>query len=181
MADFSEHLHNYRNFVAKIDARCGRIVSEMGDSIACRDGCDHCCRHISLFPVEALAVALALQKSPPEKSTRIRELAASATMEKCPLLENGGCLLYEARPIICRTHGLPLLISREGDKVLDFCPRNFKEVSIFPSHANLDLDLLNATLAAINAVFTASIKENYGLTFRRMTMAEALLLNFLSK
>jgi Fe-S-cluster containining protein len=127
--------------------------------------------------VEALSIALALRQSPPEKSERIRELAAAATLEKCPLLENGRCLLYEARPIICRTHGFPLLTLREGEKVLDFCPLNFKGVSTFPSNAILDLDLLNATLAAINAVFIASVKEGAGFCRERMTMAEALLLN----
>jgi Fe-S-cluster containining protein len=123
-----------------------------------------------------MAIALALRQSPPENSSRIRELATTATMGKCPLLDNGRCLLYEARPIICRTHGFPLLTTLGGEKILDFCPRNFKGVSTFPSNAILDLDLLNATLAAINAVFTVSVKESDCSTLGRMTMAETLLL-----
>lgn len=163
--------------MAKVDDLCSRILSEMGAFITCREGCSHCCRHISLFPVEALSIALALRQSQPEKSSHIRELAAAATMDKCPLLDNGRCLLYEARPIICRTHGLPLLTIRKGEGVLDFCPLNFNGVSTFPSNAILDLDLLNATLAAVNAVFTDSVNEGDWQTSGRMTMAEALLIN----
>jgi len=176
MADFDELLNNYRNLVAKVDFLSAQIISQFRDSIACAEGCDACCRHISIFPVEAVAIAVAIQNSPQIKLARIRNLAAAATADCCPLLENGRCILYEARPIICRTHGLPLLTFREGENTLDFCPLNFEGITSFPATAILNLDILNATLASINAVFIASAKDIDWIASERITMAEALLI-----
>ena len=176
MVNYVEMLHNYRNLVAKVDELCRNIRSEYGDYITCREGCSGCCRHISLFPVEAVALAAALHDLSPEMSARIRKPAASPSGEACPLLNNGRCLLYEYRPIICRTHGFPLLACREGEKSLDFYPNNFKGVASFTATAVLNLDLLNTTLASINAVFVASCDESTLLSKDRISLADALLL-----
>jgi Fe-S-cluster containining protein len=177
MANEMESLLNYRNLVAKVDELCGRIIREYGDSISCHKGCDGCCRHISLFPVEAAALAAALRGIPPEKSAQIRKLARAASPEACPLLENGCCLLYAFRPIICRTHGLPLITGREGEKVIDFCPKNFGDITSFPAADVLNLELLNSTLAVINRVFTASCDVSPLPGKDRLSIAEALLLD----
>jgi len=177
MATEMETLVNYRNLVAKVDELCRRIVLEYGDLISCRKGCDGCCRHITLFPVEAVALAAALREISPEKSAQIRQLARAASPEACPLLKNGCCLLYAFRPIICRTHGLPLITDREGEKALDFCPKNFSGISSFPAADILNLELLNATLAVINGVFTASCVISPLLRKDRLSIAEALLLD----
>src|SRR5574340_1508319 len=99
-------LQNYRNLVTKVDEHCGRIGREFGEHLACHRGCDGCCRHLSLFWVEGVALAAALAELSPEESAPIRERARATSAEgPCPLLENGRCLLYAALPIICRTHG----------------------------------------------------------------------------
>jgi Fe-S-cluster containining protein len=178
MATEMETLLNYRNLVAKVDELCRRIIIDYGDLISCRKGCDGCCRHISIFPVEAFALATALSHSSAAESARIRNLARSASAQDCPLLDRGICLLYHARPIICRTHGFPILAGPEGEKALDFCPKNFTGVTSFQASAILDLDLLNATLAAINGVFIASRDENIWHTKERLSIAEALILDW---
>jgi len=43
----------------------------------------------------------------------------------CTFLYEGQCSIYEARPLICRTQGLPLFVASEN--VLDYCPLNFKD------------------------------------------------------
>ena len=172
-----ENLRNYRILVARIDELCRRIVAEYGEYLVCGEGCDGCCRHVSIFPVEAVALAEALGGLPAEQAAHIRELArAASTVDACPLLENGRCLLYSARPIICRTHGLPLLIGQEGEERIDFCPKNFREVASIPAVAVINLDLLNATLAAINAVFSTSRRGSAEPEQQRLSISEALLL-----
>jgi Fe-S-cluster containining protein len=174
MGDCHETLENYRALTARVDDLCRLIATEYGDCLACREGCDDCCRHIAIFPVEAASLALALSELNPEEVAHIRDLARTTSPDVCPLLENGRCLLYIARPIICRTHGFPL-ISSEREGLIDYCPKNFKNVTSFPAAFVLDLDRLNTTLAAINAVFTASSGFSHLSGHERLTIAEALL------
>jgi uncharacterized protein len=168
-------LHNYRAFRERVDRICREIEAEFGTHLSCRAGCDSCCRHLSLFPVEAAALATALDDLPPARAERIRNRARRASPEDpCPLLEKGGCLLYAARPLICRTHGLPLLTGHEGAKSVDFCPLNFQGIASLPGKAVIDLDRLNTTLAAINALFVAKAFADTSLEKDRITIADAL-------
>ncbi len=163
-------LENYRALVARVDELCERTFTAMGDHIACHAGCDACCRHLSIFAVEAAALREALRELPPEKAALIRSKAAhSDENSPCPLLHEGLCLLYHARPIICRTHGLPLLLEREGERSVDFCPENFQGLPSIPGSAVIDLERLNTMLATINALF---LQEHPGP--ERLTLAEAL-------
>ena len=175
MSTIYELLRNYRNFLARVDHICREIEVEFASSVACHAGCDGCCRHISLFPVEAAALGAALDDIPPEKAVAIRARAFGASPDgPCPLLENGLCLLYDARPIICRTHGLPLLTLQGGKRTVDFCPLNFRDITSLPGNAVIDLDRLNTTLAAINALFVAESSTRSPQGEERMTIAEAI-------
>jgi len=171
----SAYLQNYRNLTAKVDDICRLIATNYGSCLACREGCDDCCRHISIFPVEAESLDAALRELPAEEGARIRKLARAASSDACPLLESGRCLLYAARPMICRTHGFPFLSAGPAGGI-DFCPKNFIGVTSFPAACVIDINLLNTTLAAINSVFM----EYSGITLlpgrERLTIAEALLL-----
>lgn len=170
-----ELLRNYRDLQARIDLVCRKIEAEFGPHLACQGGCDGCCRHISLFRVEAVALATAVNDLPPEEASHILIRARGASPDgPCPLLENGLCLLYAARPIICRTHGLPLLTLQGGKQSVDFCPLNFRDITSLPGSAVIDLDRLNTTLAAINALFVAEFFKNAPPEKARITIAEAL-------
>lgn len=163
-------LENYRALVARVDELCDRTFTALGAHIACRAGCDACCRHLSIFAVEAAALREALRELPEEKAALIRSKAkASDQNAPCPLLHDGLCLLYHARPIICRTHGLPLLLERQGERSIDFCPENFQGLESIPGSAVIDLERLNTMLATVNALF---LQEHPGP--ERLTLAEAL-------
>jgi uncharacterized protein len=178
MQSQTDTIRNYRNLVAKVDEFSHRISSEYGNLIFCRKGCDGCCRQITLFPVEAYALASELRRAPEEVSARIRKRSLKISPDACPLLEDGICLLYPARPIICRTHGIPILIAGDHEKTIDFCPKNFMGVASFPAADILNLDLLNSTLSLINRVFTSSCEETVWRSKDRFSISEALLIVF---
>ncbi len=173
----SELLYNYSALVDKVDSLCREIILASGDAIACRKGCDGCCRQFSVFPVEAFSIACAVATLDPAQAHMIRDRALSLRDgDDCPLLDHGCCLLYDHRPIICRTHGLPILIRNGETPTVDFCPRNYRNVESIEGRCIIDLDRLNDTLAAINSIF---IKEWFGcrLPFSdRLSIAEAVLL-----
>jgi len=172
-----DHLDNYRLLVARVDALSRRIEEAFRSQVSCRRGCDSCCRHLSLFRVEGTALALALGELPEAEAERIRERARGATADgPCPLLEDGACLLYAARPIICRTHGLPLLTGEGDARRVDYCPENFRGVESLPAAAVIDLDRLNTTLVAVDALFVSQAFPGQSAAGERLTIAEALLL-----
>lgn len=170
-----ENLRNYLALIAKVDDLCQRTTARFQDEIACRRGCAGCCQHISVFPVEARAMATALANLPNTDAEHIRDRARGAGADApCPLLEDGICLLYAARPLICRTHGLPVLTRQAGAPSVDFCPENFRGIATLPGNAVLDLDRLNETLAAINALFIAEVRNEGTTPPERLTIAAAL-------
>ncbi|WP_224982836.1 YkgJ family cysteine cluster protein [Geomonas agri] len=164
-------LENYWALLARVDEICRRTSEAFSTHITCHAGCDACCRHLSIFSVEAAALRNALKELPPEQAELVRSKAREAREDSpCPLLHDGLCLLYQARPIICRTHGLPLLLLREGEKTVDFCPENFQGLPSIPGSAVLDLERLNMMLATINALYLQSFPGP-----ERLTIAQALL------
>lgn len=148
-----ETLNNYRNLLAKIDELCRGIETRLGDKITCHEGCSSCCTHLSLFPVEAEALAQALTEASEELCERIRNRARTADAEQCPLLEQNRCLLYASRPVICRTHGLPVLLNEEGGGRVDLCRLNGQGLETLEPADILDLERLNALLSTINNLF----------------------------
>lgn len=174
MTELSSHLANYYALCDRVAAFSRQVTTAFADCMVCRPGCDSCCRHLALFPVEAYALVVALAALPLAVQEVIRTRAVTATTVDCPLLVDSHCLLYEARPLICRTHGLPLLIVAEGNKIIDFCPKNYNGIINFPGSAVLDLEQLNTVLTAVNAMFIQSALS--GNAPERLTIAEALLL-----
>ena len=147
-------LNNYRQLVARIDALCNGIAEALGEQITCSEGCSACCTTITLFPVEAAALATALDALSEEEAEEIRRhVAEHAEGERCPLLHHDRCLLYGARPIICRTHGLPIIYGAGQERRIDYCPRNLTDSESLPGSVIIDLDNLNSLLVAVNSLF----------------------------
>jgi Fe-S-cluster containining protein len=171
-----DSLANYYTLVAKVDELCSRIQSEFAEQLSCHAGCSSCCRHITLAWVEAMALATALHRLPPNEVEAIQLRAQYAKPNgPCPLLVDDHCVMYDFRPIICRTHGLPILTEELSDSSIDCCPRNFQGSDQVPGTAVINLDRLNILLDSVNRVFI-----NQFFTTKpeqeRLTIAEALLL-----
>lgn len=173
-----ELLVNYRNLIARVDSLVCGIEEQLKESLTCHAGCSSCCLAITIFPVEAAALNAALDCLSPEESAAIRkQVSENADGERCPLLLNDRCLLYESRPVICRTHGLPITFKENDNQQFDCCPLNQLESESLPGSAVIDLDRLNTLLVAVNSLF---LKESgfSSDSLQRLTVAEAVLGHF---
>jgi Fe-S-cluster containining protein len=172
-------LQDYQELIAEVHRRCQRIVSRHRDQIACTKGCaGNCCRiHLSVYPVEAVSLALALQKLAPEMRHHILHKARHTnTFGPCPLLQDGACRMYDVRAVICRTHGLPVRSEYRGHRTVGFCLKNFKQPAPIPEEDIIDLARLNRSLAEANRKFLSEVDLPL-LPGKRFTIAEALLLD----
>ncbi len=173
-AQIDSLLKNYQALVKKVDSHIATITKTFADHLACKKGCDACCKFLSLFPVEAMAVSQAFA----DLSEDIK-LKVTRKIEKekntCPLLINRECVLYPARPIICRTHGYPIYMEKEREILIDFCPENFKGITSFSKETLLNIEQLNTLLSVINRHFIESIETepHFG---GRIPISEALFI-----
>ena len=81
-------------------------------------------------------------------------------------LKNHRCTIYNSRPIICRTHGLPLLFTNnEAEWELSACELNFQEFDLekFTSKNTFPQDKFNSKLFLLNKAFINEFDEiKYG-------------------
>lgn len=157
----------YRALVGQVDQLCARIAAAFPEKLACRAGCPACCTLQGVLPVEAAALTLALRQLPVTEAEALRRrLDATTDPERCPLLTGDRCPLYAARPVICRTHGLPLLVEDEHGRRVDRCPLNFIGLDTLPGSAVIDLERLNQALINVNHHFLAACFPDGGLPER---------------
>ncbi len=142
-----------------------RVLLAHASHFACRLGCTGCCdTERTVSDVEFDALARAIDRLDDESRER---LAIQTGPSPCPLLLDGACAVYEERPPICRSHGLPLVM--EGQH--DVCPLNFTDRSILtlPDEDLLSVDTLTAVLVAVNALYC---QETGGDAHRRRPVSE---------
>ena len=169
----SHFLENYKQLTTRVDALCNAIAAALGERITCSEGCSACCTSITIFPVEAAAMREAMENLPDQQAEKIRRhIAEHADDERCPLLLHYRCILYEARPIICRTHGLPIIYTTDGRRSSDCCPLNLTETESVSGASAVDLDKLNTLLVAINSIYLSQTETSE--TDIRVTIAGAL-------
>ena len=93
------------------------IAQPLAHSLACRSGCAHCCYQpeITVTAIELFCVAdfvtaqftpeqiTLLMVAPPSPVGPSTDAAAPWVLVACPLLREGACSVYEARPLVCRS------------------------------------------------------------------------------
>jgi hypothetical protein len=180
----SDAYEQYQRLVARVDAFGQAVSQRYPTQITCHAGCDGCCyQQLTVFPVEAYHLAQAVAALPLEVRQRLLARLQQAdpwrvveTPMPCVLLEHGRCSLYSHRPLICRSHGLPIastMIERPDGGQRDCCPLNFTDVPLsdIVPQAVYNLDLVNHTLAAINYLF---VQESC-LPDQRVSIRQAVL------
>lgn len=175
----SDPLIAYRTLIAKLDAFFDNALARYPEDIRCGPGCSDCChRDLSLFPFELERLVEAVRGLGPEVQREVVARARRAQSDEeaaCPLLAQDRCLVYEARSVICRTHGLPSMFEvRPGERELSLCPYNFKSIERVDGDCVLDLDPVNQALATINHL----ICGQRGTSPERQRVSRAMLAAF---
>jgi Fe-S-cluster containining protein len=143
----------------KVDAFFARVADRHGGDMQCATGCSDCCHvQLSITAIEAAAIRAHVLAWPSE---RRRELANAPTgNDRCAALDSAGkCKIYHARPMVCRSHGVPIRLTRGSLPVVQSCHHNFVRTEPDPD-CILDQATLSATLYAIDAAEATRMGEN---------------------
>jgi Fe-S-cluster containining protein len=142
---------SYKRVLDRADAWFSDVMREQPQNLQCGRGCSLCCHglfEIGSGDIPLLAEGLAATH-PARRKAVIRRAAGIVAQSRhpnlrdcspiekeqffdrtantpCPNLnDRGECVMYDHRPLICRTFGLPV---RNGDDYLgDVCELNFTE------------------------------------------------------
>ena len=164
MSSAREH---YKTLLQKVEDLARKQKATYGEEIRCRVGCFDCCRPpASLFAVEVAPLQEAVKALSPSQKESLKERLLSFQREErelCPLLEDGGCSVYEGRPVICRTQGYALWFREpppeaqpqeelpEGGGWMNWCAYNFHETKPRKEDA-FDVQRLNVMLSLISSL-----------------------------
>ncbi len=159
---------DYLRLVGKVDQHAAEVTAAHATSMACAVACTGCChRELSVFPVEAAVVrdwlggrSLAAVPVPALPPRVLQVLELDPTTTPCAMLDGAGqCRIYPVRPLICRSHGLPLAVVDEEGTYADVCPLSFdggEGLAELEEDEFLVIDTLNVILAAVNAAWVRS-------------------------
>ena len=153
MNDYLKQLHQ------KILEHQLRVEGNYPQGMQCKNGCSQCCYvSLSVFNIEAQLIKDWFTALKPSEKEVLKEKWLTPAQRKdnffgepkesCPFLVNESCTIYEVRPIICRTQGLPLKFVLEKEVAVDACPLNFEDTELELGDC-LDLDKLNLILSSL--------------------------------
>jgi Fe-S-cluster containining protein len=139
-----------------IDKMCGKLWNELDNHMQCKAGCSSCCQAFKILPVEFEYI---------KRNISVSELETnqSTDTKSCKFLVNKRCSIYENRPIICRTHGFPLVrLNEEVEEYeVSFCELNFKKFPLenFTSENVLLEDQYNSNLYQLNKKYLKAVND----------------------
>lgn len=154
----------YRALTERVDAFVARVAARHPADLRCGPGCDGCCRtRLTITAVEADAIASWAATLPAEARAAIARAAESPADPAAPrcaaLDDHGRCRIYPARPLVCRSHGVPIRLRTDrGLPVVTACALNFTAAG--PGAADpdcvLDQELVSTTLGLIDRAVRAA-------------------------
>lgn len=168
-------IEEYRRLRDEVDRKASDLMEVHRDRLCCKALCHDCCVNLTVWPVEFFSMVEEL-KAAKWPRPQFDEGAS------CGFLKAGLCQIYPYRPIICRTHGLPMVYMHDEDRpdeyAVSFCEKNFVgvdvETFVFTPDNTFHLDELNSELALINLRYLEERKETSFRDRRRIEMRELL-------
>lgn len=105
-------------FYKQLAQETSRLEEIHSNRLKCGNGCAACCIDgISIFSLEAENIRRKNKNHTRTNQTKIPG--------KCTFLSvDNSCTIYESRPYVCRTQGLPLRWIEEKIEYRDICPLN---------------------------------------------------------
>ena len=96
-------------------------------NLACPDGCGKCCDHADteVFPLEAELVAGYILESHPLTIEDLASRVGDENRVECVFYDREArlhCMVYPARPLICRSYGDYGIRDKIGTLYFDLCP-----------------------------------------------------------
>ena len=162
----------YYNLISQVDSICESLEKVHNQHLNCKKGCDLCCMAISVFPVEFYAIKAELDLK------LIAELPVQKSKEQCRFLVDHNCSIYAFRPLICRTHGLPLVYMNleETEYEMALCELNFIDYDMadFNEENTYPMDRINSQLYMINKEFVSGFKGGRYSDQDRIQLAELI-------
>ncbi len=148
-------LEKYLALRAEVDKLCNQLLAVHAKHLECKKGCSSCCMNFSIFPIEFFAIKHFFNGLSPE-------IATFVAGEACKFLVNDACTIYDHRPIICRTQGLPLLFTGDEGWELSACELNFAnfDFSEFDVENTFPHDKFNSKLYLLNNEYLESLAGN---------------------
>lgn len=151
----SNLLNQFYQLRNELDQHCADLYELHAPHLKCKAGCDMCCMDFSVLPVEFDAIRA-------QAGDALQNGLKNVEPGQCPFLVNHRCVIYAARPVICRTQGLPLLFMGEEQWELSACELNFTDFDWdeFSEENTFPLDRYNSRLYMLNQQYVQSLPGN---------------------
>jgi uncharacterized protein len=145
-------INSYFSLRDELDAHCLQLYELHAPHLMCKAGCDQCCMDFGMLPVEFFAISY-------EAGERISNGVMPSSEQGCPFLIDHRCVIYQSRPFICRTQGLPLLFMNDDQWELSACELNFTEYDFdnFTEEITFPQDKYNSRLFMLNRKYIESL------------------------
>ncbi|MBI5556417.1 MAG: YkgJ family cysteine cluster protein [Deltaproteobacteria bacterium] len=148
-------MREYSELIRRVDEVAQALEKGVHQKrLQCRAGCRGCCTLSSVLPLEAAMLRHAVARLDEGLRMRIRHNSGESP---CPFLLDSLCAIYPSRPLICRTHGLPIAYVDHARQTVEVsaCPLNFSDLYEFSQDELLFIDPFNAELAQLNSAYCA--------------------------
>jgi Fe-S-cluster containining protein len=201
-------IDDYLALRSRVTREAAELFERHAPHLLCRRGCYYCCDAISVLPIEFEAMRRELEANgypdpsllggpradtgeTPETLTARRRTTPTrrGPARRCAFLgRDGACTVYGSRPLICRTHGLPLAyrvyeydangreVRPQTPEYMDlWCDLNYRALSdddapaFFDANGRIRMDAINEELERLNEAFLAT---ESGRRFRNLPPGE---------
>ena len=149
---FERLLTPWRQVATKVDTFVDHVEDAYRKEMRCAAGCAACCQQdLTVLLPEAIALIAAIEGLPPDIRNTLARAGARPSAPPCAFLDDAGrCRIYPLRPIVCRSHGIPI----RQDQDVAVCSLNFQgaDADTYPPDATLNASIITAALTVADAL-----------------------------